>query len=682
MRMARTPKAHCLTVVSALALALVLAMSAPAWAAPPSVLSPSLTAWNFGNGDIHSGGGPTQTFTFTNNTPGIVTVSTLDVVGSNASEFQLIANTCPGAILPTTGSCNVQVTFSATSTGPQTAALEITDDSGTLDVPLSGTGITGTLTASPNPLDFTPQPWFNGGQQQSITIQNSNDAGTQATSTIITGPDASRFYIAWGQNCSSQQYRPGWICGMGIGFNPPNGPGTFHAQLEVSSDSLSSPLIVPLNATALSGPHAVMSPAQTDFGDVAIGHSAAQIVTVANDGDYPMQIQQAFMVTDTPSDVPITADNCSGQIVNPGSACQFTVTYQPTAASDLDASVILITNGNGSITPIGFSGDGVPTVNGAATITGMPAAGSTLTCNPVGYPGGTSYAYQWLRNAHLVAGASTPQLVLHDTDVGARFVCRIVATNPVSTQTVSSPTTAAIAPLTLTGQPGAFTDQGTCRSLQADHLLRPGRRAVSVSYGSPATPWAPLTLSSAIALRVRIDGHVVGVGKLVTISPRSLSVFADGSHTLTVTGAGTSSQSRLLLGPCLLAVRLNGGPQQVTTLAASSRYGISTLTFRLPPSLHLTTRLGRKLGWATLKPAGYPSRGFNLIGPRTTSNDATVAFTAHTVTVTNLPAQTGVIILTLRAGVLYGHPGIVRLAAHQRGSRTLLHASTPATWLP
>ena len=90
---------------------------------------------------------------------------------------------------------------------PKTAALEITDDSGTLDVPLSGTGITGTLSATPNPVAFTPAPWFYGGQQQSITIQDSNDAGVQVNSAVITGPDASRFSIGWGQNCGSAAVR-------------------------------------------------------------------------------------------------------------------------------------------------------------------------------------------------------------------------------------------------------------------------------------------------------------------------------------------------------------------------------------------------------------------------------------------------------------------------------------------
>jgi hypothetical protein len=34
-----------------------------------------------------------------------------------------------------------------TSPGPKTATLEIVDSTGTVDLPLSGTGITGTLTA-------------------------------------------------------------------------------------------------------------------------------------------------------------------------------------------------------------------------------------------------------------------------------------------------------------------------------------------------------------------------------------------------------------------------------------------------------------------------------------------------------------------------------------------------------
>ena len=123
---------------------------------------------------------------------------------------------------------------------------------------------------------------------------------------------------------------------MGIQFNPP-GPGTFHAELAVVSDSDSSPLVVPIEATALNGPTEDVSPRQTDFGDVEIGKSVARTITIANHGDYPLQIQQAFMVTGTPSNFPITGDRCSGQIVAPGSSCSFTVSFQPSAAGFREA---------------------------------------------------------------------------------------------------------------------------------------------------------------------------------------------------------------------------------------------------------------------------------------------------------------------------------------------------------
>ena len=645
------------------------------------MLTPSLTSWDYGNTDIHIGG-PTQTFMLTNNTAAPVTVDSVAVVGANASAYQVSSDGCSNDILWTPGSCSVQVTFDPHSTGLQSAALEITDDSGTLDIPLSGTGITGTLSASPSSVVFTPQPWFNGGQQQSINIQDSNDAGVQVTSAVITGPDASVFSIAWGQNCGTQQFGPGGICGMGINFNPPNGPGTFSAQLEIISDSLSSPLIIPLSATALNGPHAVLTPSETNFGDVAIGSSVAQTVTVSNDGDYPMQVQGTLLVTGTPSDLPITGDSCSGQVITAGSTCQFTVTYRPSAARELNAAVLLLTNDAGAPTLSGYSGQGVPAVNGSAIVTGHPAAGSTLTCAPVGDPAGTTFTYQWIRNGHLVAAPGAQRLMLRDADVGARFACRIVATNSVSTQTVTSPQTAAITPMSLVGEPGAFTDEGTCRSVQTSHSIRLGGVDVRLGYGAPVTPWAPLTLTAARVLTARIDGRIVGHGKVVTISPQTLWSFADGHHAFTVADAAASSQGHLVLDACSLAVRLDGGPFQQTTLAASSRYGVRTLSFRLPPHLYLSAGVGRTVGWVTITSAGDPSRGFNVIGPRTESNAVTVSLSAHTLSLTNLPPRTGVVTVTLRAGVVFGQTGTVALAAHERGSGALLRASAPATWLP
>ena len=678
MPIVRSLKPLLFATVCALALIGLLGTTASARGAT-SVLTPSPASWDFGNDDVHSGGGPNQTFTFTNNTAGNVNVSGDTVLGPDASQFQTNSDNCPFAFLPPNGTCSVQVTFNATSAGAKTATLELTDDSGTLDVPLSGTGITGTLSANPNPLTFNPQPYFNGGQQQGLNIQNSNDAGTQATSATITGPDASRFYIAWGQNCGFQQYGPGQGCGMGIGFNPPNGPGTFHAQLELSSDSLSSPLIVPLSATALSGPVATPSPTHVSFGNVAVGSISYQTVTYTNTGDFPLQIQDAF-VTGDPQTFPHIADGCSLHTINVGSSCQVTIGFSPTSPGLQSTGLLLITNTNTPLLPVGLTGTGVPSPAGAATITGNPAAGSTLTCNAVGYPDGTSYTYQWLRGGQAITGATAAGYTPTDGDVGSQLACRVTATNPVGTQTVTSPPTAPIAPMDLSRLSGSFVDAGTCRSVNAARVLRPGGRRVTVGYPMPSVPWAPLTVSAAQTVSASIDGQAVGSGRRITISPRTLAAYTDGAHTLKVSTGGHSAQTPLLLALCPLAVRVNGGPGQGGLISLAARSGMGSATITLPRGLHLNVA-ARTLGQFVYRRAGYPARMFDIVGSRTTSNNVTVTVGRHTIRVSNLPPRTGVIRFTTRAGVLAGSGGAAHASATVAGTPGRRSSTVPATWL-
>ncbi len=663
--------------LSALALTGLIAVSDAR--ADTSPLTASPTSSDFGNDDVHSGGGPQQTIKFTNETGFDVNVSSIDVTGADPGDFVLNGNSCSGAFLSPSASCSVDVTFSATATGPRAATLTLTDDFGTLDVALTGTGITGTLSAGT--VGFNPQPWFYGGQQQNLNLQSSNDAGVQITSATITGPDAAHFYIAYGQNCASQQLGPGTGCGMGIGFDPGGGPGTFHAALEVAGDSAGGTVVVPLDAVALAGPHVKLSPGDLSFGSVALGQDAARVVTVTNDGDAQLQVQQALVVTGTPAVFPITSDGCSGQTIDPGSSCAFTLHFQPHGAGTKEASIFLISSTNSPVTPIGITGTGVETPDGGATITGTRAAGSRLTCTPLGYPDGTSFAYSWLRNGRPVAGVAGASLELTSRDVGSGFACRVLATNAVGSQSATSPQTAAVAPMDLSRQTGAFTAANVCREIHLGGPLQLAGHAVRVPSGRTATPWAPLTLTDRVSRRVSIDGRRVGNGRTVSVSPRSLSDFSDGAHTLRVEGSGSSAHTQLLLSPCRLAARVSGGPGQSTSLWASSRAGMRSLTFRLPRGLSVRAARHRVLGTIGFRAAGYPAASYDLVGPRTSANDVVVALGAHFVRVTNLPDQVGIVRVTLRPGVVFGRGGVVDLSASVQGSRRALRAGTPAAWL-
>ena len=106
-----------------------------------------------------------------------------------------------------------------------------------------------------------------------------------------------------------------------------------------------------------------------------------------------------------------------------------------------------------------------------------------------------------------------------------------------------------------------------------------------------------------------------------------------------------------------------------------------SLSFRLPSRLHLAVGPGRALGWVTIGSAGVPTRGFDLVGAATESNAVTVRLTRQMLVVTGLPPRTGVVSISLRAGVVFGRPGTMTLTARDRSSGALLGARTPTGWL-
>lgn len=323
--------------------------------------SPGLV--NYNDHGIHDQNNyETQTVTFANVSGGAVVVGSAGLMGAGASQFSTPYDGCSGATLQNNGdSCTVNVQFNPSMIGPHSATLRLPDPSGATDVALGGNGITGDLTASPNPLSFNSQPYYYGGQQQGLNLDNpSNSASTQVSSITITGPDAGRFSLAYGQNCATQLINGGSSCSMGIGFDPGGAPGSFHAQVEIASDAASSPLIVPLNATALSGAHQTATPDPVAFGDVAVGQNASRMVTLANDGDYPMQSQQLIAVTGRPDVFFLTDDTCAGQTINPGQSCTVVAHFKPTASGAQDASLFIINgNQNPPVNQIGLNGNGV-----------------------------------------------------------------------------------------------------------------------------------------------------------------------------------------------------------------------------------------------------------------------------------------------------------------------------------
>ena len=327
-----------------------------------------------------------------NSTGETLTVSSVETTGPDAVDFPN-NNACN--VVEDGNSCDVNVSFDPATVGAKEAQLEIVDDNGTVVVPLTGSGVTGTLSGfSPT---FEPQPYFFGDQERSANISNPSSSAAAATVATITGPDVAFFSV--GFNGCQFVIPPAAACSVGVDFNP-SGPGTKNAQLELSNDGTVDPLVIPLTATALAGPHAVISPAP---GELRGRRHRLRVGSMGFHDQKRRRLPTADPATASPlgnaarpsRSRPTFAARIS---IAPAASCQFTVSFQPSGNGEREGTVFVTTKENGPVYTASLVGNGIPSPNGTATVTGAAAAGSQLTSVRDGYPDGTRFAYQWRPN--------------------------------------------------------------------------------------------------------------------------------------------------------------------------------------------------------------------------------------------------------------------------------------------
>ena len=330
-------------------------------------LTPSPAQMEFGPVDVHFGNSSRKSVMLTSDSQSPVSISSGTISGNDASSFQVVNDGCSGRqLFMAPENCTVEVSFEPGVPVAESATLELfTSEGETIEVPLSGEGISGTLSASPSPLSFSSIPYAGssshgeGSQNETeeIRVQDSADAGTQVNSVSITGHDASSFSVQW-DGCEPGAIGPNSTCTMGIRFEPIS-LGANHAQLVIASDSSSGPLVIALEGEGLHGPKISLSSTQALLGEVPLGSATWHTFTVTNSGDYPLGIQQAFLVSGTPLMFPVLADTCSGQELDPQATCVVTVGFQPSTPGEKDASIIFITSSSLPVNVVGVDGLGV-----------------------------------------------------------------------------------------------------------------------------------------------------------------------------------------------------------------------------------------------------------------------------------------------------------------------------------
>ncbi|MGA2610109.1 MAG: choice-of-anchor D domain-containing protein [Terriglobia bacterium] len=569
----------------------------------PPMLSP--TSLSFPN-EMVGTASPAEPVTVSNFGYANLTISSIAIAGSVTGDFAVAATgtTCStSAALAPGASCVINVTFTPTIVGSESASLSVSDSaaSSPQTVPLSGTGVLlPAPNVSPTSLSFNNQLVGTTSTPQPVTVTNT---GTLALSITRVGISSG-----WTQSNNCLPSIPADAsCTINVSFQPIAG-GFQTGTLTLTDLALDSPQTVSLSGTGVV-PVVSLSATSLSFPAQTVSTpSAPQALTLTNTGTAALT-----PLTITTSGDFAQTNNCAGSVAA-GAGCTISVTFTPTAPGNRTGTLTLTDNALNSPQRVSLSGTGV-----------VPVV--SLSATSLSFPGQT---------------VSTP--------------------SPPQTLTLTNTGAGVLTPLTITTI-GDFAQTNTC----AGSVAASGSCTISVTFTPTASGnrTGTLTLTdnaSNSPQKVSLSG--TGLAPVVSLSTTSLSFAGQTVSTpsppqtllLTNTGAGaltpltiTTSGDFAQTNTCAGSVAAGAGCEisvTFTPTAPGNRTGALTLTDNALNSPQTVTLSGTGLGATASLSVSSLTFARQLVAttsssqPVTLSNTGNVALTVTSIAISPNFGQT------------------------------------------
>ena len=368
---------------------------------------------------------------------------------------------------------------------------------------------------------------------QVFSIVNTGDQLLALNSISITGANASSFSQT---NTCLATLAPNANCSVGINFTPA-AVGALTASLQVADNAPGSPQTLVLNGTGVApAPAVTFSPSALSFPSTNQGSSIApQTLTVISSGNSPLHISSVSLAGANPSDFSFT-QNCTAPLA-PGSNCTISVTFNPAAAGQRVANLMIADDAPGSPQTVVLSGVGIAVI---PALTFSPPAPSFPATTQ-----GTSSAPQ----AISVINSGNAPLQISSVSLGGSSASQFSLTSncsgslaPAASCTASlvfSPVAAgqSAAMLTVTddaaGSPQSASISATAVAAFSVAPVSGSSTSASVSAGQTAQYQLQLTPASGFAGTVGLSCSGAPLAAVCQV-PASVSL-ASGSTTFTVT---------------------------------------------------------------------------------------------------------------------------------------------------
>jgi P pilus assembly chaperone PapD len=279
-------------------------------------------------------------------------------VSSSLSEFIVTGPALPFT-LRAGGSASFQVAFlpnaAQSFSGRIVVSLSHQESmSSTHSVAVTGTGVspappaqTYLLSASASSLSFG-NALVGSSASQTMTLTNSGTGSVTISQAAISG---AGFSVS---GCSGAvTLAAGQSLTLTVSFAPATA-GSAAGNISVVSSATNSPATIALSGTGVQ-PQISVTPASASFGNVTVGVSNSQLLTIKNTGTANLSVTQAALAGTgfslTGLTLPLT--------VAPGGSSSFTLGFTPAVAGSITGSVTLVNNAPSSPLVVALAGIGV-----------------------------------------------------------------------------------------------------------------------------------------------------------------------------------------------------------------------------------------------------------------------------------------------------------------------------------
>jgi hypothetical protein len=378
----------------------------PASPGPVPEISLSATSLNLGN--VLVGSTSSQSVLLTNNGTANLSISQVSAQGTG---FAATGLALPVTV-PAGQSASLAVSFSPLTAGSATGSVTVLSNAAntpSAKIALSGAGTAQTLqlSASASNLNFGNILVGTTSSSSAVTFTNTGNTSVSISQVKLTGSG----FTASGIPVPSA-LTPGQMATLMVSFDP-SVTGAATGSVSVVSNATNSPASIGLAGSGVQ-PQLSLQPGNVAFGNVPVGSTNTQTMTISNPGSATLNISQSsvsgagFSITGLT--LPLN--------VAPGTMSSFTLSYTPAGAGTVSGTLKLVSNAPVSPANFVLSGSGVAqtsqlsaspvSLSFASTAVGSSSASQTVTLSNTGNAAVTISKLTSSSTAFGVTGLSLP----------------------------------------------------------------------------------------------------------------------------------------------------------------------------------------------------------------------------------------------------------------------------------